>query len=149
MKPVEDWKIVQAVNDVKNFIKFKKNITAEMKLANSEFNTLKLKRNWFGNVLYVQLNFTENDLRLVDYDGEVLMQNSLKKYITYLSTTLGWGEYLGIQINNFVDDDGNATLSYGVLFYFIPYVISAKWTIKWLLIVAAIVVGLIFLLPLI
>ena len=45
----------------------------------------------------------------------------LKPIVDYLSRELGWGEYLVPQISNFVDEEGNPSLSYGILFIFTGY----------------------------
>ena len=113
--------IVQWFKDLSNFFKFRRQIKKEIKRRDSTFNKLKLKQNWLGNIIYVQINCTDEDLMNANYNAEAMLDIKLKPIVSYLSGELGWGDYLVPQISNFVDDDENITLSYGVLFIFAGY----------------------------
>ena len=113
--------ILQDIRDFKNFLQFKKDVNSEMKRANSKMTRFNIKKNGLGNILYVQINCTDADLMNNDYDYDRMLLMRMKPIVDYLSQELGWGEYLVPQINNFVDDDGNPSLSYGVLFIFTGY----------------------------
>ena len=113
--------IVQWFKDLSNFFKFKKEIKREIKRRDSTFNKLKLKRNWLGNIVYVQIDCTDEDLMNANYNAEAMLDIKLKPIVSYLSGELGWGDYLVPQISNFVDEDENISLSYGVLFIFTGY----------------------------
>ena len=107
--------------DLKNFFKFRKEIKREINEPKSGMNSLGIHRNWLGNILYVQINCTEANLRDADYNYDRMIMTKLKPIVHYLSQDLGWSDYLVPQVNNFVDEDGNQTLSYGVLFIFTGY----------------------------
>ena len=111
---------VQCFMDVKNFFKFKKEVKREFYTRDSKFNKFKLKRNWLGNIIYVQLDFSDEDLMNANYDSETMVMRRLQPIIEYLSRELDWGDYLTPQISNFIDEDENPSLSYGVLFIFTP-----------------------------
>lgn len=113
--------IVQWFKDLSNFFKFRRQIKKEIKRRDSTFNKLKLKQNWLGNIIYVQINCTDEDLMNANYNAEAMLDIKLKPIVSYLSGELGWGDYLVPQISNFVDEDENITLSYGVLFIFTGY----------------------------
>ena len=113
--------IVQCVKDFINFIKFKKQIKQEFKRRDSLFNKLNLKKNWLGNVVYLQLNCSDEDLMNFNYDEESMVMGKLKPVVNYLSSELNWGDYLQMQVSNFVDEDGNKSLSYAILFVFTGY----------------------------
>ena len=113
--------IVQWVKDLSNFFKFRRQIKKEIKRRDSTFNKLRLKQNWLGNIIYVQINCTDEDLMNANYNAEAMLDIKLKPIVSYLSGELGWGDYLVPQISNFVDEDENITLSYGVLFIFAGY----------------------------
>ena len=113
--------IVQWFKDLSNFFKFKRQIKKEFKRRDSTFNKLKLKQNWLGNIIYVQIDCTDEDLMNANYNAEAMLDIKLKPIVSYLSGELGWGDYLVPQISNFVDEDENITLSYGVLFIFTGY----------------------------
>lgn len=126
-----ELKIVQSFMDLKNFFKFKKDISREENLRDSKFNKFGLKKNWLGNIVYVQLNFSDADLMGVDYNENAMIQTKLNPIVSYLSSELGWGDYLTPQISNFVDEEGNPTLSYGVLFVFTGYSLTMTKFLLW------------------
>ena len=113
--------IVQWFKDLSNFFKFRRQIKKEIKRRDSTFNKLKLKQNWLGNIIYVQIDCTDEDLMNANYNAEAMLDIKLKPIVSYLSGELGWGDYLVPQVSNFVDEDENITLSYGVLFIFTGY----------------------------
>ena len=114
-------KFVQAIIDFKNFFKFRSDISREMSEPKSGFNSLHLKRNWLGNILSVQINCTDADFMNAGYDYDRMVMIKLKPIVQYLGQDLGWSDYLVPQVNNFVDENDNPSLSYGVLFIFTGY----------------------------
>ena len=118
---ITENKFIQCFYDLKNFFKFRKVVKDEMSRANSKMTQLNIKRNWLGNILYVQLNCTDTDFMNAEYNYDRMLLIKLKPYVEYLSQELGWSDYLTPQISNFVDDEGNTSLSYGVLFIFTGY----------------------------
>ena len=116
-----DIGIVQWFKDFSNFFKFRREIRNEFKIRDSKFNKFGLKYNRLGNIVYVQINCTDEDFMNAYYDAEKMLDIKLAPIVSYLSSELGWGDYLVPQISNFVDDDNNPTLSYGVLFLFTGY----------------------------
>ena len=113
--------IVQWFKDLSNFFKFRRQIKKEIKRRDSTFNKLRLKQNWLGNIIYVQIDCTDEDLMNANYNAEAMLDIKLKPIVSYLSGELGWGDYLVPQISNFVDEDENISLSYVVLFIFAGY----------------------------
>ena len=113
--------IVQWFKDLSNFFKFRRQIKKEIKRRDSTFNKLRLKQNWLGNIIYVQIDCTDEDLMNANYNAEAMLDIKLKPIVSYLSGELGWGDYLVPQISNFVDEAENISLSYGVLFIFTGY----------------------------
>lgn len=130
--------IVQWFKDVSNFFKFRRQIKKEFKRRDSTFNKLKLKRNWLGNIVYVQIDCTDEDLMNANYNAETMLDIKLKPIVNYLSGELGWGDYLVPQVSNFVDEDDNVSLSYGVLFIFTGYKLTFTNFITYNLIFASI-----------
>ena len=113
--------IVQWFKDLSNFFKFRRQIKKEIKRRDSTFNKLRLKQNWLGNIIYVQIDCTDEDLMNANYNAEAMLDIKLKPIVSYLSGELGWGDYLVPQVSNFVDEDENITLSYGIFFIFTGY----------------------------
>ena len=117
-------KIKIFILDIINFFVFSHQMK---KLSNesTEFNSLGLKVNSIGNVVYFQLNCTDNELVENNYSPIDMVMNKIKNHIDYMNE-LGWGEYLIPQITNFVDDKGNQTLSYLILFIYSPILFTFR-----------------------
>ena len=139
-----DWGFVQGVKDVVNFFRFRKEMKREMEDPSSMFNRYGLKLNWLRNIVYVQFNCKEEDLQKYDYNQERMVDFKIKPICDYM-TDLGWSEYLVPEFNNFTDEDGKMTLSYGVLLVFTPVRFSGRWirrTALWIAVItAAIILG--------
>ena len=133
--------IVQCVKDFINFFKFKREMKREYFTRDSKFNYFKLKQNWLGNVVYMQLNCTDEDLMNANYDSETMVMRKIQPVVEYLSRELDWGDYLTPQISNFVDEDENPSLSYGILFVFTPYRLTFAKFILMVLGIAGLLTG--------
>lgn len=134
-------KFVQFLKDLSNFRKFKKMIKHESDRADSKYNALRLQRNWFGNMLYVQIDCTNSDFMNADFDRERMLSIKLKPYVEYLSSELGWGEYLMPQISNFVDEENKPSLSFGVVFIFTGYAMTLSNLLFFWIFNALLVIG--------
>ena len=113
--------IVQCFKDVINFFKFKREMKKGLYETNSKFNQFKLKINTICNLVYMQLNCTDEDLMNANYDSETMVMRKIQGVVEYLRGELDWGDYLRSQISRFVDEDESPSLSYGILFVFTPY----------------------------
>ena len=113
--------MLQIIEDYISFKRFKKDIKHELNDPTSPIHKLNIKRNWLGNILYMQLDCTESDFLSADYSYDRLLENKIRPAVQYLGTELGWGDYLVPQISQFVDENGEESLSFGVLFIFQGY----------------------------
>jgi hypothetical protein len=113
--------MIEAIEDYISFRRFKKDIKHELNDPNSPIHKFKIKKNWLGNILYMQLDCTESDFLSADYSYDRMLENKIMPVVSYLGTELGWGDYLVPQISQFVDEDGEASLSFGVMFIFQGY----------------------------
>lgn len=111
----------QEIEDFLAFMRFKKDIDHELKDNTSPIHKFSIKRNWLGNILYMQLNCTESDFLSADFSYDRMLENKIMPVVNYLGTELGWGDYLVPQISQFVDDEGEMSLSFGVMFIFQGY----------------------------
>ena len=115
-------KFFQGFRDISNFFHFKRDMNALYKLRDSKFNKFNLHINKFGNILYTQVNCSDNDFMNAGYDYEKMIMMKLQPIIDYLSEELNWGDYLRLQVQNFVDEEtGEPSLSYGILFIYTGY----------------------------
>jgi hypothetical protein len=111
----------QSIEDYIAFKRFKSDVKHELNDVNSPMNKFKIKRNWLGNILYMQLDCTESDFLSADYSYDRMLENKIMPVVRYLGSELGWGDYLVPQVSQFVDEDGEASLSFGVMFIFQGY----------------------------
>lgn len=132
---------VQCAKDLINYFRFKKEMKTEFYRKDSQFNKLDLHLNWLGNVVYTQLNFKNEDFMNFNYDAEAMVTKRIQPIVEYLSRDMNWGDYLTPQISNFVDEDNNPTLSYGVLFVYSPYRLTVGKLIMNFLVTVGIITG--------
>lgn len=132
-------KIKYFINDVKNFMRFKADIKNELNDPNSNLSAFNVKQNWLGNILYFQTSLP-NEFDYVDTNmtEEIRIHKLMDQIepVNYvLDTKLNWGEYLVQQINPLVenDDDDYPSLTYGIVYIFIPPYLTITNVIKYLL----------------
>lgn len=115
----------QGFRDIGNFFRFRREMKALFKLRDSKFNKHGLHINRFGNILYTQINCSDNDFMNANYDYERMVTMKLQPIIDYLSEELNWGDYLTMQVQNFIDEEtGEPSLSYGILFIYTGYTMT-------------------------
>lgn len=135
----------ECLMDIVNFFHFKKEMKNEYYTRDSSFNKYHLKLNKWGNIVYTQLNCTDEDLMNANYDSEYMVQMKLRPIIHYLNTEMRWGEYLHLQITNFVDEETNEpSLSYGILFVFMPIRLTITKFLFNLLVTGGLIYGIIW-----
>lgn len=124
------WPIYTAYKDIKNYIIFIKTIKKEEKNPNSIYNKFGLKRNKIFNI-YFQANLNENDVQLPETMKTMALIEKISPINKYLDETLDFGEYLVPEFNHFLDDKGEPTRTFGIVYYFEFNQISIKWIIKY------------------
>lgn len=135
--------IVSAYYDIKNFIKFKREIKNLKIDPNSKFNRLNLKVNWLGNVVYTQKVMDYN--RVIGLDDRqktlYLIEASMPEH-NYLFDELLWGEYLITEFIDFADEQGNMSGYYGITFTYTPMTVNNPrfW---WILLLYTALIGLV------
>jgi hypothetical protein len=117
--------LTSAYLDVKNFLKFRKEIRELRRDPHSKFNQLGLKVNWLGNIVYTQ-KIMDRD-RVIGLDDRrknlYLIENTTIEH-QYLFDELVWGEYLITNFIDFSDDKGNISGYYGITFTFTPMTVN-------------------------
>lgn len=115
----------QGFRDIRNFFRFRREMKALYKLRDSKFNKFGLHINRFGNIIYTQINCSDNDFMNANYDYDRMVMMKLEPITDYLSEELNWGDYLTMQVQNFVDEEtGEPSLSYGILFVYTGYTMT-------------------------
>jgi len=132
MKP-RNWGIVKVYRDFENFADWKRTIRREQSNPNSKFNKWKLSRTKLYDV-YLIISLDESDVPLPEELKRVKVIESLNPLNRYLDEELGFAECLSCEFNQFEDKEGNATLSYLIVYRFIFNKFSLKWLLKFLVI---------------
>jgi len=117
--------LVSAFYDIKNFLKFRREILDLKKDPNSKFNKLGLKVNKLGNVVYTQKIMDRNRvIGLNDRQKNLYLIDVSQTEHNYLFDELLWGEYLLTEFIDFADEEGNMSGYYGITFTFTPMTIN-------------------------
>jgi hypothetical protein len=116
--------LITSIKDIFNAYNFRKEMKTLEIMEDEEFQNLKLKTNWLGNVVYTQIDFSDQALAEHDYSVHDMVMSAMQPYISYFEK-IGWADYLIPQVSNLTDEDnGDMTLSYLYLFVFVPKVFS-------------------------
>ena len=129
----KNWGIVKVYRDFENFADWKRTIRREQSNPNSKFNKWKLSRTKLYDV-YLIISLDESDVPLPEELKRVKVIESLNPLNRYLDEELGFAECLSCEFNQFEDKEGNATLSYLIVYRFIFNKFSLKWLLKFLVI---------------
>lgn len=123
-------KLKTAILDIKKFFEFRKQFKKFDKQNDIEFKSLGLNTNKIGNIVYCQINCTDEELAKYEYSPLDMVMNKIKPQIDFLDN-LGYGDYIVPQISNFVDEQGNNTLSYLILFMYYPQYLTITKLLHW------------------
>jgi len=132
-----NWGIVKVYRDIDNYRDWIRTIKKEKKDPNSKFNTWKLDKNYFYNV-YTTVSLEDEDLQTPETVQRLKVIEMLAPLHRYLDEELGFAECLTPEFNQFVDDKGNKTLTYLVMYRFSFNKLSVNWILRWLVIIGAI-----------
>jgi hypothetical protein len=128
-----NWGIVKVYRDFENFADWKRTIKREQSNPNSKFNKWKLSRTKLYDV-YLIISLDESDNPLPENIKRTKVLESLNPLNRYLDEELSFAECLSCEFNQFEDKEGNATLSYLIVYRFIFNKFSLKWLLKFLFI---------------
>ena len=134
----KQYPIYKAYKDIKNYIDFIKTIKREKSDPNSQLNKYNIKINKIYN-LYFQVSLSDADSQLPENLKSMALIEKIAPINKYLDQDLDFGEYLVPEFNQFLDEKGNKSNSFGIVYYFEFNQISLKWIIKWLLIIGLII----------
>lgn len=131
-----NWGIVKVYRDFENYADWIKTIKREQKNPNSKFNQWKLNRNYFYNV-YTTVSLDDVDMQTTEIVQRLKIIEMLNPVHRYLDEELGFAECLTPEFNQFIDDKGNKTLTYLVVYRFSFNKFSINWLLRWMFIIGA------------
>jgi hypothetical protein len=125
-----NWGLVQVYRDFDNYRDWIKTIKREEKNPNSLYNQFKFNKNYFYNI-YLMVSLDEVDLQTTEMVQRLKIIEMLNPVHRYLDEELGFAECITPEFNQFVDDKGNKTLTYLVMYRFSFNKFSLNWLIRW------------------
>jgi len=130
----DTWGITKVLRDINNYRDWIYTIKKEKRNPKSKFNYWKLSHNAFYT-LYFTLDIAEEETQLPENIKRLRILESLGPLNRYLDEELGFAECLVPELNQFIDDDGNLTLTYLIAYRFAFNKLSLGWVIKWTIII--------------
>ena len=120
---------LEVIKDIKNYILWIRTIKEERSNARSKYNQFGIKHNYFF-VLYLPWTLPQEDAALPDDIKRFRLMEALNPVHRYLDYELGFSDYIIPEFNQFFDDEGNPTLTYGIIYRFAFKKLSIGWVIK-------------------
>lgn len=120
--------IIEVIRDLRNYRKWISTFKEERDNPNSKFNKYSLSHNYFY-VLYLVVTLPPEDAALPDNIKKLRLVETLSPVHQYLDNDLGFADYIIPEFNQFYDEEGNPTLSYGAVYRFAFKKLSLKWFI--------------------
>lgn len=132
------FSIIDVIKDIKNYISWVKTIKKERDNPNSKYNKFTLNHNYFY-IIYLPVTLSEEDSALPDSVKKLRVIDDLSPVHQYLDIDLGFADYIVPEFNQFYDDKGNPTLTYGIVYRFAFKRLSLYWVLKRILIISALI----------
>jgi len=118
--------LFQVIKDIKNYRSWIKVIKEERSNPNSKYNKFELSHNYFF-ILYFTVTLPDEDAALPEKIKRLRLYETLTPVHQYLDMDLGFADYIIPEFNQFYDQEGNPTLSYGIIYRFAFKRLSLKW----------------------
>lgn len=131
-----------AIRDIQNYRSWIKTIKEEAYDPHSKFNKFGLDYNYFY-VLYVPVSLPQEDAVLPENIKRLRLMEVLAPIHQYLDNDLGFAGSIVPEFNQFYDDEGNPTLTYGAIYRFAFDTLSLRWFITRTLFLGALIFSLI------
>jgi len=130
--------LVEVIRDVRNYRKWIRTIQEEELNPNSKFNKYGLNRNYFY-ILYIPVTLPPEESALPDNIKRLRVVEMLVPIHQYLDNDLGFADYIVPEFNQFYDEEGTPTLTYGIVYRFAFKKLSIKWAISRVLFLSALI----------
>lgn len=121
--------ILEVIRDIKNYRSWVKTIKEERSRLSSKFHLYGLNHNYFY-VLYVPVTLPQEDAALPDHIKRLRIIEMLTPIHQYLDIDLGFADYIVPEFNQFYDEEGEPTLTYGIVYRFAFKKLSLSWVLS-------------------
>jgi len=136
------WALFKVIQDIINYRSWINICKQERDNPKSLWNKFGMKHNLFY-VIYFHLNLPQEDKLLPDNIKRLRVVETLAPVHRYLDEDLGFAGYIVPEFNQFVDENDEPTLSYGIIYRFAFKRLSLKWVINRTIIMSIIIWALI------
>jgi len=120
--------LAEVIRDIKYYRLWIKTIKEERDNMKSKYNQFGISHNYFY-VLYLAVTLPQEDSALPDDIKRLRLIEILRPVHQYLDYELGFSDYIIPEFNQFFDDEGEPTLTYGMVYRFGFKKLSLKWVI--------------------
>jgi hypothetical protein len=120
--------LVGVIRDISNYRNWIKTIQEEAEDPHSKFNRYGLDFNFFY-VLYIPVSLPQEDAVLPENIKRLRLMEVLTPIHQYLDNDLGFAGSIVPEFNQFYDEEGNPTLTYGIIYRFAFDTLSLKWVV--------------------
>lgn len=121
--------LVRAIRDIRNYSEWIKTFRIEKDNPQSKFNKLGLDHNW-AYTLYLTVSLSGEDSDLPENLKRLRLMERLTPVHQYLDSELGFAGSILPEFNQFYDELGNPTLTYGIVYRFVFEELSIGWIFK-------------------
>lgn len=136
LKP-KNWGLIKVLRDIENYHDWIRTIKREERNPKSKYNQWNFRRNYFYNI-YLTVSLSDEDLQTTEMVQRLKIMEMLSPIHRYLDEELGFAECLVPEFNQFMDEKGNKTLTYLVVYRFSFNKFSWNWLFRWIFIIGAI-----------
>jgi hypothetical protein len=130
--------LIGVIKDIRNYRKWIQVINEEVSNPNSKFNKFGISHNYFY-VLYFPLTLPPEDAVLPDNIKRLRVVEMLSPVHQYLDNDLGFANYIVPEFNQFYDEEGNPTMTYGIVYRFAFEKLSIKWVLSRILFISLLI----------
>ena len=129
MKKTKRLPIFHVIEDIRNYRKWIRIIKEERNNKNSKFHQFGMDHNYFF-ILYMVVTLPQEDEVLPDNIKQLKVFEVLAPVHQYLDSDLGFAGYIVPEFNQFFDEEGNPTLTYGIVYRFAFNRLSIGWVLS-------------------
>jgi hypothetical protein len=123
------WALFKVIQDIINYRNWIKTCIQERDNPKSLWNKFGMKHNLFY-IIYMHINLANEYKMLPDNIKRLKVVETLAPVHRYLDEDLGFAGYIVPEFNQFVDEDNEPTLAYGIIYRFAFKRLSLKWIIN-------------------
>lgn len=120
---------VEVIRDLRAYRLWIRTIQGERDNMQSKYNQFGMSHNYFY-ILYLPVTLPQEDSALSDDIKRLRLIEILRPIHQYIDYELGFSDYIVPEFNQFFDDEGEPTLTYGMVYRFAFKKLSLRWALS-------------------